>query len=137
MELFLKDLDYNLKYINSVIKGNTIWIYCETEIDATRKVHSRQERIVKDIPYGKYKTELHIISKKYFNSLPEENGLTSAEKFTFINSSGRRTKRLDNLLMNLHKETSAIGLERIIKDSIVDISDTTILRILKKNRKLT
>ena len=94
-------------------------------------MHSRKVRVIQDIPYGDKKVELHLISKKYFNPSLDES-LTIAEKFDFLGFTGRRTKRLENLLLNLTKEMSAIGVERTIKRDVSDVSDSTILRILKK-----
>ena len=74
--------------------------------------------------------ELHILSKRFYVS--EENRKTVSEKFEFINDTGRRTKRLDDKIMEINKETNTIGSERLMRENFADISDTTILRMIKK-----
>ena len=133
MQDYLKQLDPNLLYIRHEIQDNLMSIYCETKPLKDRPVHSRKERVIKDIPYGKYKVELHLITKKYFNLDPKAKTLTTAEKHGFLNSTKRRTKRLDELILKLCSEMSTIGCERLIRDSIADVSDTSILRLIKKN----
>lgn len=134
MNDFIKQLSSNLNVIKINETENNIDVYCETARKENKKVHSRVERIVKDIPYGSKKVVLHLIVKKYFNDNPESTNLTVIEEFDFLNHSRRRTKRLDEYLINLSKEMSAIGIERNIKDSYATVSDSTILRMIKKKQ---
>lgn len=133
MQQYLDLLDTDLIFIKSERIDDTFKIYCESKTDDYRKIHSRKVRVIKDIPYNNLKVELHILTKKYFNEDPSSTKLTTSEKFNFINTTGRRTKRLDEYILNLCAETSAIGCERIIKNKIADVSDSSILRLLKKN----
>lgn len=132
MQQYLNQLSNNLIYIKHEIIDNKISLFCETKVNINMRVHSRKIRVVQDIPYGNYKVELHIITKKYF-STDKTGKLTTAEKYDFLGYTGRRTKRLEDYLLNMSKEMSAIGVERTIKKNIADVSDTVILRILKKN----
>jgi hypothetical protein len=136
MNEYLKQLSEDLVYIKYEIIGDTLKLYCESKKVQGRSVHSRKMRVVKDVPYGKYKVELHLLTKKYFNHDPNEEKLTKAETYTFINSTGRRTKRLDKYILDSCKETSAIGCERFIREHVADVSDTSILRLLKKKRTM-
>lgn len=133
MQSYLNDLDSNLIFIKKEIINGTIYIFCESINYDNKAVHSRKTRVIKDIPYGEFKVELHIISKKYFNINPNINKLTVSETFEFINSTGRRTKRLDELILRTCKEMSAIGCERYINEKISNVSDSSILRLIKKN----
>jgi hypothetical protein len=136
MQDFLHELSPTLKFLRKEIHGKTIHIYCESVLEDGKRVHSRVERIVKDINYGCNKVALRILWKKYFDEDPTSGKTTVAETFDFIPPRGRRTKRLDELLLSMQKEMSAIGCERFIKDNIADVSDSTILRILKKTVKV-
>ena len=127
MQEFLEGLKGNLIYIKHYYKDKTLHIYCETKIDPKIKIHEKQERVVKDLPFGEYKVELHILSKRFYVS--EENRKTVSEKFEFT---GRRKKRLDDKIMEINKETNTIGAERLMRENFADISDTTILRMIKK-----
>lgn len=134
MKSYLNQLDESLIFIRSEINNKTMIIYCEFKPDLDRKVHSRQISIIKDIPYGSYKVELHLLVKKFFNIDDNSSNLTTSEKPSFLGSSKRRTKRLDDLIIETCKEMSAIGCERFIKNNIADVSDSTILRMLKKKQ---
>lgn len=130
MQEYLEGLEGNLIYIKHLYKDKILHIYCETKTDLKIKVHARQERVVKDLPFGEYKVELHILSKRFYVS--EESRKTISETFNFINDTGRRTKRLDDKIIEINKETNTIGAERLLRENFADVSDTTILRILKK-----
>ena len=135
MQEFLNELSPKLKFIRSERHGQTLWIYCESELETAQSVHSRVERVIKDINLGDNKVELHILWKKYYNKDLLSPKTTVSEVFDFIEGRGRRTKRLDNLLMSMQKEMSVIGCERFIREGVADVSDTTILRMIyKKNR---
>ncbi|MDP2425262.1 MAG: hypothetical protein Q8M70_02720 [bacterium] len=133
MNEYLKQLSPSICYIKHDVQGNTMRIFCEQHPIEGKPVHSRKLRVVKDIPYGEYKIELHLLTKKYFNDNPAISKKTIAESYDFINETGRRTKRLDAYLLRLNQEMSTIGLERMIRKQVADVSDTTILRIAKKN----
>jgi len=133
MQTYLNSLDSKLIFIKSEITKDVFKIYCELKHDKNKKVHSRKVRVIKDIPYNNLKVVLHILTKKHFNEDPSSNKLTTSETLEFVNGTGRRTKRLDEYIINLCKEMSAIGCERIIKNKIADVSDSSILRLIKKN----
>ena len=130
MQEYLEGLKGNLIYIKHLYKDNTLHIYCETETDPKIKVHERQERVVKDLPFGEYKVELHILSKRFY--VNEKSRKTISETFDFINDTGRRTKRLDDKIIEINKETNTIGAERLLRENFADVSGTTILRMIKK-----
>jgi hypothetical protein len=132
MQEYLKELSPNLKFIKVVTYKDRILVYCESENETDRKIHSRVERVIKDINYGQYKVELHILWKKYFNNDTTKKQKTVSEIFDFVSYRGRRTKRLDDFILFIQKEMSAIGCERIIRKDIADVSDSTILRLVKK-----
>jgi len=135
MQEYLNELSPKLLFIRKETTGDKIRIFCESESDKLRKVHSRVIRVVKDINYGKYKVELHILWKKYFNDDPTSSKITVTEELDFVSHRGRRTKRLDEYICLAQKEMSAIGCERMIRQCIADVSDSTILRLVKKTTK--
>jgi hypothetical protein len=103
----------------------------ESFVSNLLRVHSRKLRVVKDIPYGDYKVELHLLTKKYFNDDLSISKKKIAELYDFINETGRRTNRLDAYLFRFNHEMSTIGLKRLIRKQAADISNTTLVRIAK------
>ena len=135
MQEFLNGLSPKLRYIRSELNGRTLRIYCESQPIDGMSVHSRVKRIVKDINFGDNKVELCILWKKYFCDDPESSKTTVSERLDFVSKRGRRTKRLDKLLLSMQSEMSVAGCERLVRESIADVSDSTILRLIyKKNR---
>lgn len=133
MQDFLNQLSNDLFYIKHEITGDTIHIYCQIKKESTRKVSSRAVRVLRDIPYGEYKTILHISIEKY--EITEAKKKYISQTFTFAKPYARMTNRLNNNLLSMSSEISAIGCERQIRNNYADVSDTTILRIIKKNKQ--
>lgn len=131
MQEYLMMLDEKLVYDKHEIIYDTIHIYCHTINEEKRKVHQYTEKIVKDLPFGQYKTKLHLKLKRYKNTDFVKKTIT--EELSFLNSTKRITLRLENRIYELLRENNFIGTERVLNNGIVDISDSTLLRLFKKN----
>lgn len=129
----LKTLSEKLVLDTIQIIDDTAIVKSHTMVDNSKKRHSSQVRIVKDIPYNGLKIVHHITVNRYF---VEHSKKTIMEKLDFVSSTRRRTKRLDQLLENMQKETSFIALERIANKDLVSISDSTLLRMIKKKHSI-
>lgn len=130
MQEFLNELSTDLIYIKHEIEERRYHIYCESKNNENKSVHARQERVVRDLPIGDKEVMLHIISKRYYL----EDGGTYAESFDFLNYTGRRTQRMDDKIVEANTEGSVVGTERTLKNLGINISDTTIIRLLKKKK---
>ena len=140
----IKELDAKLEITKKEIKKDTMYIYCDTEKRPTKceycgkesqSVHSIYTRTIADLPIQKYKVKLIIKVKKYFcnnNDCPHK---TFAEPMDFAKRNAIRTKRLDEYINKIGLKNSSIEAERQIKNSHVEISNSTILRIIKKTKK--
>lgn len=131
MQEYLNQLSDNLIYDKKEIIDNVIHIYCHVKIDSSHKIHSYITRSINDVNYGNYKAILNIRCYTYYIDRKKSNK-TIAYQPDFIDGRSHRTKRLTNFILNSSKESSAIGLERTLKN-ITNISDSTILRLIKKN----
>lgn len=145
MELdeLIKELDKKLIVVGKEIKEEIMYIYCETEKQVTRckycgkkseNVHSTYTRIISDLPIQNYKVKLVIKVKKYFCSNNKCKHRTFAEPLNFVEKNAIRTKRLDEYINYVGLKTSSTVAEKQIKDTHVNISNNTILRIVKKNK---
>jgi len=72
--------------------------------------------------------------KKYFCSNDKCQHTTFAEPLDFVEKNAIRTKRLDDYINHVGLKTSSVEAEKQIKHSHVDISNNTILRIIKKTK---
>lgn len=132
MQEYLNQLSDKLIYDDHKLEENTLHIYCHILKEPSHKIHSYIIRSINDINYGNYKVILEIKCYKYYINR-KENNKTVAYHPDFIDGRSYRTKRLTDYILNHSKEISAIGLERTLKN-IANISDTTILRIIKKKQ---
>ena len=146
MELdeLVKELDNKLEVTRKEIKDDIMYIYCETKQQSTKckycgeeseNVHSVYTRTISDLPIQKYKVKLVIIVKKYFCNNPKCNHTTFAEPLDFVEKNALRTKRLDEYIKEVGLKNSSIEARNQITNSHVEISNNTILRILKKTKK--
>ena len=145
MELdeLIKDLDKKLIVVKKEIIDDVMYIHCETEKQDTRCkycgitnniVHSIYTRTISDLPIQKYKVKLIIKVKKYFCLNDKCNHKTFAEPLDFVDCNGIRTKRLNEYINDIGLKNSSIEAERQIKSTHVDVSNNTILRIVKKRK---
>ena len=146
MELdeLVKELDNKLKVTRKEIKDDIMYIYCETKKQSTKckycgeeseNVHSVYTRTISDLHIQKYKVKLVITVKKYFCNNPKCNHTTFAEPLDFVEKNALRTKRLDEYIKEVGLKNSSIEARNQITNSHVEISNNTILRILKKTKK--
>lgn len=147
MELdeLVKELDNKLEVTRKEIKDDIMYIYCETKKQSTKcrycgeeseNVHSVYTKTISDLPIQKYKVKLVIIVKKYFCNNSKCNHTTFAEPLDFVEKNALRTKRLDEYIKKVGLKNSSIEARNQITNSHVEISNNTILRILKKTKKL-
>ena len=131
MQDYLNQLSENLIFDCKELKDNVLYIYCHIKNTSSHKIHSYMTRTINDINYGNYKVVLEVKCYTYYIDR-RINNKTIVFQPDFIDGRSHRTKRLTEFILNSSKESSAIGLERTLKN-ITNISDSTILRLIKKN----
>lgn len=132
MQDYLNQLSESLIYDNKELKNNVLHVYCHIKKQESHKIHSYRVRIINDINYGNYKIVLHIKCYQYY--IDRKSNKIASYRLDFIDGVSYRTKRLTEFILNSSKESTAIGLERTLKN-ITNISDTTILRLKKNSNK--
>ncbi len=148
MKEYIKELDSNLKYMRYELKDDTYYIYCETKTKkfkhpnkniTTKSVKHRYDRLVDDIPFNGKKVKLVINVKvfAFYKLKGEKNQFVETLDFVSENyKRSRRTKRLENYILDVSNLGSAISAEKTLKRNGVKISDTSINRMIKKKRVL-
>ena len=131
MQKFLDQLNDNLKYISYKENGKELIINCEVE-KLDYLIRGYKNRILKDINYGDKFIILSIRLPIYYKDKTKKESFVHPLKCCDFRS--RNTKRLEQFIIDNIKESSAIGLERTIKKHVCYLSDSSILRILKKNQ---
>lgn len=133
MQSVLRLLSEDLVYDDHDITGDTITIRCHVEAIQDQKIHSYFIRKAKDLNIGDKKVVLLIKTFRYYIDR-KANQKTVSANLDFIDDGSNRTKRLTAYVMNQMKENSAIGLERVMKGGVANLSDSTILRMVKKKQ---
>lgn len=131
MQKFLDQLNDNLKYISYKENGKELIINCEVE-KLDYLIRGYKNRILKDINYGDKFIILSIRLPIYYKDKTKKESFVHPLNCCDFRS--RNTKRLEQFIIDNIKESSAIGLERTIKKHVCNLSDSSILRILKKNQ---
>ncbi|WP_291571188.1 transposase family protein [Clostridium sp. UBA4548] len=143
MDEIIKLLDSNLEYMNHEIINNTLYIevastrgtvvcpYCGAQ---TQKVHSYYKKSFQDLPIQEHKVIITINNRKMFCNNPECSKKTFAESFDFLAPNAKKSKRLDNEILNISMNVSSLAAEQIIKNRIANVGKSTICNLLK-NRK--
>lgn len=143
MEELMKLLDKNLEYERHEINGKELHIYvrstrcralCSYCGNESEKVHSRKERTLKDLPMQGKKVKIKLEQKKYFCGNENCGNKTFTERFAFIEARATRTKRLEAEIMRVALTQSSVSASRYLRNSVTDVSKSTICDMLKKSR---
>ena len=92
MNDFVKLLDSNLQYIKYEISNNAVKIWGES---------IRYERSFQDLPMQDKKVIIFINNRKIFCNNPKCNHKTFIETFDFLSPKGKKTKRLEDKILNI------------------------------------
>lgn len=142
MERLIKKLDNKLKIIKSEENNNIITIYakrtnktaiCPCCSKTSSSINTRYYRTVKDLPIQEAKVILKLEAKTFFCNNEKCKINTFAETFDFIERRSRMTTKLKNRIIDDSKGMSARAAKVSINKGLTDVSDDTILRLLKKN----
>lgn len=142
MEKLMKRLDKKIKVIKYEYVDDIATIYikrtnrsaiCSCCGKKSSKVNTKYFRTIKDLPIQDNKVILKLETKTFFCKNKECQINTFAEKFDFIESHARMTTRLKDRIVNDSKGMSARAAKATINNGLANISDDTILRLIKKN----
>ena len=141
MDEIIKLLDENLEYTFHKITGDTIFIHvvsnreaviCPYCGNASSKVHSRYERSFQDLPIQGKKVRIILNNRKMFCNNPDCNHTTFAESFDCLKFKAKKTKRLENKIINISMNVSSLTATDLLKDSVADVGKSTICNLFKK-----
>jgi len=138
----IKSLSMNLECIEYKSKEDRfVFTVASTETDVlcpycnkpSSKVHSMYQREIQDLPIQDRQVILLINSRKMFCTNPECDHKTFTEKFDFVNSHGKKTKRLVAKILTTSTKLSSISASVLLKSNSVKVCKSSICDLLKKN----
>lgn len=142
MNEFVKSLDLVLDYITHEINEHTIIISVKSSRSDTAcpycgkkssRVHSVYQREFQDLPLQDKQVIILLNNRKFFCDNPECSHKTFAERYNFIESKSRKTKRLIEKILKVSTMTSSISASQLLKADMTIVSKSTICNLLKKN----
>lgn len=141
MDELIKLLDENLQYISHEIIEDTIYIniistreeaicpYCGKP---SSKAHSHYKRSFQDLPIQGKKVMFILSNRKMFCNNPECNYTTFAESFDFLSFKAKKSKRLDDKIINISMNVSSLTATELLRNSVASIGKSTVCNLLKK-----
>ncbi len=144
IEELIKDLDSKLCVKNYDKHDNTIYITCEKETSesvcpycgkASNSVHSKYTRTLSDLAIQNKEVKLILITRKFFCLNPKCSHKTFGERYDFVEDKAVRTKRLDDYIINIGLRDNSMDAVRTLKETGINVSNKTVLRIIKKKAK--
>ncbi len=141
MEDLIKLLDENLEVNTYEVIDDEIFIYTKsTRTEATcpycghssNKVHSFYTREFNDLPILGKKSNIILKNRKFFCNNSECKYKTFAETFDFLGFKAKKTKRLEEYIINISQNTSSLAAEKLLKKNVVKIGKNSICNLLKK-----
>lgn len=141
MEELLKTLDSDLVLIKAVVGEETIELHAKRDtVEETcpycgaksKSVHSVYPRTISDLPIQEKMVKIIIYKRLFFCRNPDCSRQLFSETLSFVDKYGRRTNRLTEKIKEIAMNMSARSAKKVVNKGISNISDDTILRILKK-----
>ena len=140
--IMIKSLDTTLECMDCKIKKDQIILsvssskatapcpYCG---QTSAKVHSMYQREIQDIPMQDKQTILLLNTRKMFCTNSECNHKTFTERFHFVESRGKKTKRLIEKILMTSTKLSSVTASTLLKADSISVLKSSICDLLKKN----
>ena len=142
IEELIKVLDDKLE-VNDIKKVNDIiYITCKISISnancpycgcTSNLVHSKYIRTINDLPIQNNQVKLLVITRKFFCQNSQCTHKTFSENLSFVGSKAVKTNRLIEYIKNIALRDNSMYAVRTLKETGINVSSNTVLRIVKKN----
>lgn len=94
------------------------------------RIHSHYTRKVQDLPISDKSVELLIIARRWFCDQPDCKVKIFTERFDWLTSNGRRTKRTEEVLRKIAFSTSCLTAEKVARSAHIPVSHDTLLTLV-------
>lgn len=141
MDVFIKLLNRNLEYVSHKLIDDTIYIrvvsireeiVCPFCGQPSSKIHSHYDRSFQDLPMQKMKVIIILSNRKMFCHNPDCDHITFAETFEFLQPKAKKTKRLNDEIINLSINLSSLTASSLLNTRVAKVGKSTICNLLKK-----
>ncbi len=141
MEELLKSLDSDLVLVKAVVEKETIELHARRDTieevcpycgAKSKSVHSVYRKTISDLPIQEKMVKIILWRRLFFCKNKDCSRPLFPETLSFVGRYGRRTSRLTKKIKEIAMNMSARSAMKVVNEGISNISDDTILRILKK-----
>ncbi len=141
MDELIKLLDENLEYESHEIINDTIYIKIKSMREKVKcpycgkhssKVHSHYKRSFQDLPIQGKKVTFIINNRKMFCNNTDCNSTTFAESFDFLSFKAKKSKRLNDEIINISMNVSSLTATDLLRNGVANIGKSTVCNLLKK-----
>ena len=143
MDEFIKLLDKHLDFVSREIiddlcyitvvsnRGEVICPFCG---QPSSKAHSAYERTFQDLPIMGKKVIVVLNNRKMLCNNPVCKHTTFAERFDFLSSKAKKTKRLEDEIVRVALNCSSTAASEILSKNVVSVGKSTVCNLLKKRK---
>lgn len=118
------------EYLLITLKSNRTSSTCPACSKKSSRKHSRYTRKVQDLPIGEKSVELLILSRRWFCDNLDCDVKIFTERFDWLSSNCRRTKRTEEVLRKMAFSTSCLSAEKLAKSTHIPVSHDTLLALI-------
>lgn len=141
MNDYINELSENLELVSTEKNKNGYVFLVESKLksvecpycgSSSSKCHSKYYKTFDDIPLNGKRVTIKIRNRKMFCQNPDCDHKTFSETFDFVARHAKRTKRLDDYVLDISKNISSLNAEKTLKKNGIKIGKSTICTFLKK-----
>lgn len=94
------------------------------------RIHSHYTRKVQDLPISEKSVQLLIIARRWFCDHSDCKVKIFTERFDWLASNGRRTKRTEEILRKIAFSSSCLSAEKVARSAHIPVSHDTLLSLV-------
>ena len=141
MEDYINELSTDLNLISTEKSKNGYVFTVESKLESvtcpycgksSNKCHSKYYKSFDDMPLNGKRVSIKIKNRKMFCNNPECDRKTFSETFNFVSRRAKRTKRLDDYVLDISKNISSINAQNALRKNGIKIGKSTICTFFKK-----
>ncbi|MGN8845636.1 transposase family protein [Niallia sp. HCP3S3_B10] len=118
------------------IKSKRICASCPCCRIVSSRPHSRYSRKVQDLPINDHPVQLLLLSHKWFCDNKDCQRSIFTERFDWLSTNCRRTKRTDTILRKIAFSTSCHSAEKVAHAAHIPVNHDTLLPICNRQVEL-
>lgn len=126
--------EFKTDHLDITVSSNRSHARCPYCGQFSSRIHSVYPKSFQDLPVQGHKVTIHLMNRKFFCVNPACDHKTFSERFDCIADNAKRTKRLEQEIINLAIHCSSVTAAKLLRVNTTEISKSTICDLLHKER---